>query len=89
MELSEAMFENIIDDLRWTSVDSSFIQAISVCEQSRIIGIKMRQDDYFYEVQNPVVDIISLYNSFLNSPSKGKFYGKVFKSGVFAKKLPF
>jgi len=68
------------EDVDWISVQSSFIQEVALCEQSRVIAFRMGEEEIFFEISNPRVNIKSLFNSFLNSDSKGQFFNKVFRS---------
>ncbi len=61
----------------WIKTESSFIKAISLDEQSRVIGVSVKGQELFFEIRNPNINIQSLFRSFLNAPSKGTFLNKV------------
>ncbi len=63
----------------WVNVNSSFIQGAALCEQSRVIAFRIKGEELFFEISNPRINIKSLFDSFLNSDSKGKFFNKVFR----------
>lgn len=59
-------------------VDSSFIKAVSLCEQSRVFAFEFKDEIIFYEVSNPRINLASLLKAFLKAKSKGVFFNKVF-----------
>lgn len=66
---------------QWIPVQSSFIKQVSLCQQSRVFVFRTKRgDDIFVEVSNPRINLKSLYESFIKSESKGKFYNKVFRN---------
>lgn len=65
----------------WTPVNSSFIQAVALCEQSRIIAFRVNNEELFFEISNPRINVESLFNSFLRAKSKGRFFNQVFRKG--------
>jgi hypothetical protein len=65
----------------WYATDSNFITGISICLDSKIIGVRLRGDDYFYEYSDKQNDfLLELFHAFYFSESKGKFYHAVIKS---------
>ena len=62
----------------WIPVQSSLIKEVALDEQSRVIAINAKGQELFYEIRNPRINIKSLFQAFLNAPSKGKFYNQVF-----------
>jgi len=73
-------------DEDWTQVvDSSFINAISLDEQSRVVGVRLRDhSELFYHFGNPRINIGSVFRSFLNADSKGAFFNKVLRKATIA-----
>ncbi len=67
----------------WVNVNSSFIQGAALCEQSRVIAFRIKGEDLFFEISNPRINIKSLFDSFLNSDSKGGFFNKVFRGNKY------
>jgi hypothetical protein len=64
----------------WYSVDSDFIESISYCSDSKVIGIRMTGEDYFYHFELLTEEEVSeLFFAFYYSESKGRFYWEVFK----------
>jgi len=72
----EMMDEDIKDIVRdyWVPVKSSFITAIAYYEPLRILEVKIGGNTTTYKNVPPEV-----YNDFMKSESKGKFYNTVIK----------
>ena len=60
---------------KWEHVDSSFIESIGFNLEEGILGIKMSSGREYYYSGVPK----TIFEDFLNSPSKGQFFSKSVK----------
>ncbi len=77
----------MLEENAWHNVESSCINSISYCMDSKIIGIRINNDDYFYEFSELNEDeIYELFSMFYKAKSKGKFYTSFIKKSKLKEK---